>query len=336
MSDIRSARSTHRDTQAAADELVAALAGHAPRAIAFFAAPHHDGRVLSHALMRAFPDAAVIGCSTAGELTQHASSTGSVTLVALGDGVVRRAACALARFGDGVDAGIRAATETLSRALDVDLRRADPERYVGVVLVEGLKMKEEAANAALGDVAPLLSFVGGSAGDDGLFVETRVYCNGEVSDDGAALLLLDARVPFTISKTCSFEPKSRALVATRVDVPNRVVHELDGRPVLEVYAELVGRRPGELDADVFMTHPLGLMIDGQPWIRSPQRVLPDGGLKLYCQLLEGAEVHVMQSQDLIAETRAEIAKVRATLGGSLQGGLAFNCILRRLRRTRGP
>jgi hypothetical protein len=79
-----------------------------------------------------------------------------------------------------------------------------------------------------------------------------------------------------------------------------------------------------------MTAPLGIMIDNAPWIRSPMRVQPDGGLKFYCQLAEGSEVQVMRSTDLVADTRREIVRVRERLGGKLSGGFAFNCILRRL------
>jgi len=328
--DIRSAHTAATDSSAAADALVAQLAGEAPVAIVFFAAHQHDGALISGRLKQAFPDATVVGCSTAGELTQNVSTTGTVSLLALGASKVRRAAGALARFDTSVERGIQEATASLSRALDVNLRRAAPDRFVGVALVEGLRMSEEAANAALGNVAPLLSFVGGSAGDNLEFRVTRVYCNGEASDHGAALLLLDAAVPFVIGKTCSFEPQSAAFKVTRADVPARVVYELAGRPVLEVYAEAVGKKPHDIGSDVFMTHPLGLMIDGAAWIRSPQQVLPDGGLKFYCQLDEGTEVHVMRSTDLVGETHAELARVRAALGGKLSGGLAFNCILRRL------
>lgn len=328
--DICSAHTRQQDVSRAADELISQLAGEDPVAIAFFAAHTYDGAALSGMLGRAFPKAQVIGCSTAGEITQRASCVGSVSLLALGPSKVRRAAAVLARFDDGVEDGVQRAMAAMSKALDVDLRTADPERYVGVTLVEGLRMHEEAANAALGNGAPLLSFVGGSAGDNAEFRTTRVYCNGEASDNGAALLLLDAAVPFVIGKTCSFEPKSEAFTVTRADVAQRVVYELDHRPVLEVYAEAVGRRPNEVNADVFMTNPLGLMIEGQPWIRSPQQVCADGGLKFYCQLLEGASVHVMQSTDLVEDTRREIARVRAALGGTMSGGFAFNCILRRL------
>ena len=333
--DICSAHSDRADTRTAAADLVAKLRDQDPSAIVFFCGPRHDGVLLCRELMLAFPRAQVIGCTTAGEFTGEISRLDSVSLLALGARKVRRAAAAIAHFERGVERGILAATNEIEKKLEVNLRSVDPTRYVGVVLLEGLRMKEEAANDALGNAAPLVSFVGASAGDNGEFKATRVFCNGEASEDGAALLLVDAAVPFVVGKTCSFEPKSKALTVTRADVVNRILYELDGRPVLQAYAELVGRTPEQLDAAVFMTHPLGLVIDGQPWIRSPQRVLPDGGLKLYCQVLEGAQVHVMRSRDLLGETRAEIARIKQRLGGEASGGLAFNCILRRLELDAG-
>jgi hypothetical protein len=338
--DIRSAHSSHSDARAAASDLAAQLAGEKPVVIAFFTSHRHDGQAISRYLKEAFPDAAVLGCTTAGELTQHVSTTGTTSLLALGRGKVRKAKAALARFDDGVGPGVARATSAIAAALDIDLRAADPERWVGITLVEGLRMKEEAVNHALGNTAPLLSFVGGSAGDDTEFVQTRVFCEGEASDDGAALLLLEAEVPFVVSKTCSFEPQSRKLQVTRVDLQNRIVYELDDRPAPEVYAEVLGLRPNQLDNQVFMVAPLGIMIDGEPWIRSPMRLWPDGGLKFYCQIPEGMEVQVMRSTDLVADTQREIARVRERLGGQVSGGFAFNCILRRLeldaKRLHGP
>ncbi len=328
--DICSAHTRQRDDKAAAAELVAQLAGEDPIAIAFFASYQYDGALLSGELKRAFPNAQVIGCTTAGELTQHVSCLDSVSLLALGGSKVRRAAASIARFEHGVSVGVQHATAELSRALDLDLRTADPQRYVGIVLVEGLRMKEEEANEALGNAAPLLSFVGGSAGDNGNFAVTRVFCNGEASDDGAALLLLDAAVPFVIGRTCSFVPFGASHKVTKADESQRVVYELNGRPVLEVYAEAVTAQPSDLNSHVFMKNPVGVMVDGAPFIRSPQRVLADGGLKFYCQLREGTDVHIMESKDLIEDTCNELVRVRQALGGSLSGGFAFNCILRRL------
>jgi len=253
--DIAHAFTSQRDAGAAANELLRQFGELEARAVFFFCSPSHDGAALSAALHRRYPRAEVIGCTTAGELTSATYGVDSVSALALSEAKVRRCAGALARFEGGVEEGTRQAMARIGRALELDLRGADPQKYVGVVLLEGLKMREEDTNVALGNIAPLLSFVGGSAGDNLEFKETRVFYNGETSSDGAAL--------------------------------------------------------------------------GSPWIRSPQRLMPDGGLRFYCKVHDGMEMHLMRATDLMQDTRQAIERARAQLGG-LAGGLLFNCILRRL------
>ena len=80
-----------------------------------------------------------------------------------------------------------------------------------------------------------------------------------------------------------------------------------------------------------ITHTLSLVVgDGQPWIRSPQQVLPDGGLTFYCRVEEGRTLHVMRSRDLVADTERAWKQARLALGGTMRATLTFNCILRRL------
>ncbi|MGZ8834035.1 MAG: FIST N-terminal domain-containing protein, partial [Thermoanaerobaculia bacterium] len=123
-----------------------------------------------------------------------------VTGLALSSSKVARAAVRLVRFDvEGVDAGIRGAAASLAAELKMrSLREADPHRYVGIVLFDGINGREEEANEVLGNIAPTLSFVGGSAGDGLEFRATKVYCNDVASEHGAALLLIDSAVPFTV------------------------------------------------------------------------------------------------------------------------------------------
>jgi hypothetical protein len=124
---------------------------------------------------------------------------------------------------------------------------------------------------------------------------------------------MEAAVPFTVGKTCSFRPTEHAFRVTRADVENRTVYELDGKPVLDVYAKALGTTADKLTSDVFMSHPVGLVIDGEPWIRSPQRVLPDGGLKFYCNVARGMKIRIM---DQAGDGRQ---KSPQRLRGKLQG-----------------
>jgi len=328
-SDIRSALTLEKAPEAVAKALVAQLQGLDAKAIVFFCSHQHDGAAISGLLRKQFPQAEVIGCTTAGEFTHQATHTGAVSALGLGGAKVKRAVGALANFAGSVDVGVKAAVRKLNDGLKADLRELDATRHVGVVLVEGLRGKEEEANEALGNAAPQLSFVGGSAGDNLEFKETRVFYNGQASNDGAALLVLECAVPFKIVKTCSFEPSGKQFTVTRADVPNRVIYELDGKPVAKVYAEALGVSPEKLDGNIFMSHPVGLMIDGNPWIRSPQQLLPDGGLKFYCRVLEGMKIHLMNSTDLVEDSKVAVVAAKKELG-QISGGLTFNCILRRL------
>ena len=328
---VLTAHTDHPDAAEAAGHLAGQLAGADPRVVLFFCSAAHDGAAISAALRERFPRAEVVGCTTAGEFTERARGEQGVSAMALGADRVTACAAALARTDGGdVDGAVRGAAASLGAALGIDLREADPRRYVGVVLVEGLRGREEAVNHALGMAAPSLSFVGGSAGDNLAFQQTRVFHNGEASDDGAALLLMEMAVPFVVAKTCSFVPSGEVFTITRADAPNRTVYEVNGRPVLEAYAEAAGVAADALDGRVFMRHPWGMMLDGEPWIRSPQQSLPGGGLKFYCQIEEGMQLHMMNSTDLVGETDAALQRSAGEIGGTVGGALVFNCILRRL------
>ena len=221
-SSIRAIASRHRQTSVAAAELLAQLDAFEPAVIAFFAAHTHDGALMARLLRRRFPDAQVIGCSTAGEFSERAPLNGGVTGLAFSSSKVTRAAARIVRFGvEGVDAGIRGAVASLAAELKMrSLREADPHRYAGMVLFDGINDHEEEANEILGDIAPMFSFAGGWAGKGREFRATRVYCNDVGIDNGAALLLIDSAVPLTVMKT-----------------------ELDGQLILDAHAKALGYGP---------------------------------------------------------------------------------------------
>ncbi|MGZ4810009.1 MAG: FIST signal transduction protein [Thermoanaerobaculia bacterium] len=328
---IRSLASLYSDSAAAARDLIGQLEGFEPAALVFFAGHSHDGAAISRSLKERFASAQVIGCTTAGEFSDRGTHHGCVTALALDASKIAGCSARLVRYGRTREDAIVNAVQEMSADLAIpSIRNADPERYVGIVLFDGLSEHEEEANEVLGDLAPMLSFVGGSAGDGLEFTKTKVFCNGEETEFGAALMLIESAVAFSIGKSCSYAPMEKTFRITSADPINRVVHELNGRPVLEVYAEAVGTTPDKLDSSVFMGNPVGLMIDDEAWIRSPQRALPDGGLKFYCRIAEGMEVRLMKSTDIVEDARRAIVRAGKELGAPVSGGLAFNGVLRRL------
>jgi hypothetical protein len=309
--------------------LLTGLRGAHAEAVLYFASSRYEPLDLAGPISAAFPGSAVIGCSTAGEFTDEVNGTGGISAIAIPYGVLTGAVAALGDLSHDVAAGTQSAVSRIERSIGVQLRDLDPLNHLGFVLIDGMHGSEEQVNDTLGNVAPLLEFVGGSAGDDLAFDRTWVAVGEEISYHGVALLVVRTGVPYHVVKTCSFESAGRTLQVTKADVVGRFVTELDGRPAAQVYAEAVGVREQDLSAAVWMRHPVGLMIDGQPWIRSPQSVV-DGGIRFYAQLRPGMQVEVMCAGDLVADTRRTLERARAELGGDVRGAVLFNCILRRL------
>lgn len=312
------------------DRLGRGLGGRQPVAVLYFASSAYDPEDIVTPMADAFPDAAVIGCSTAGEFTDAVTGTGGISAVALPSGILTGALAALGDLDGDVADGTWAAVSELESCLRVSLRDLDPACHLGFVLIDGLSRAEEEVNEILGNAAPVLDIVGGSAGDDLAFDRTWVAVGHQISYRGMALLLCQTAVPFHVVKTCSFVPTGRVLRITDADVATRTVRSFDGRPAADVYAEAVGVTRDRLDDSVWMSHPLGLMINGEPWIRSPQTVTPEGHIVFYAQILPDMQVEVMRATDMVADTRAAVHDARAALGEQASGAVLFNCILRRL------
>lgn len=328
----RSAYSPSKDSAQAADEIIQKLdvaGASAPRVIVFFAAIEHDGAVIGDRLRARFPGAEILGCSSNGEFTEQGYGKGGAAALVFGEDIVEQAASGLARHDQGIEPGIVECADRLGAALKTPLRELDPQRYVGIALLEGARGREEKINEALGNVAPLLGFVGGSAGDNIQFQKTWVYADGQLESNGSALLVLKLRVPFAVVKTCNFVATPVEFTVTKADPDRRLIFELDGQPAIDRYAAACGVRPEELGFPQYLANPLGLMIDGEPWLRSAAG-LREGALFFACAVLEGMTLNLMQATDIVDNARAAFERATVELGTPPRAALLFNCAYRML------
>lgn len=320
--------------QDAVPALVATLRGGlgsgSAAAVLYFASSAYHPQDLAGPLVDAFPDAAVIGCSTAGEFTDTVTSVGGISAVAIPHGIVGGAIATLGDLSGDVEAGIGDAIGRIEAELRAPLRDLDPAEHVGFVLIDGMHQAEEAVNEALGDAAPLLDIVGGSAGDDLAFERTWVAAGRQYSYQGVALMVCHVEVPFRVVKTCAVQPTGITLRITETDESKRVVTRFDGRPAAQAYAEAVGVPAEALDSSVFMRFPLGQLIGGEPWVRSPSAVVDGVGVRFLAQMPVGMDVSLMATSDLVGRTREALMDAHRSLRGYTSGGVMFNCILRRL------
>jgi len=306
------------------------LGGQSAAVVMYFASIAYDPDDLVGPITDHFPGAQVIGCSTAGEFTDDATGSGGISAIALPDVVVARCAAVLGELETDVARGADFAVRDIEAQLGGRLKALDPASHIGVVLIDGLHGAEELLTAQVRAAAPNLQLIGGSAGDDLAFERTWVAVGKLFSWNAVALLVAEIGVAFQVVKTCSFAPTGIKLRITSAEPGTRTVEEFDGKPAVQAYADALGTSPDAVDESLFMSNPVGLMVDGEPWIRSPQAPTPGGGLKFYSEITEGTEVELMHSTDLLGDTEAAVADAVDAVGGTASGAVMFNCILRRL------
>jgi len=319
---VTTAFSTKPEPDAVGD-LIAQCGDLKPRAVVFFASPRYDLPKLNREVSQAFPEACVVGCSTAGEIVCGAMLKGSVVAMFLGEDVVERAAVAVV---ENITSGtlVRDALLKLEQSFQAPLSTLDLRTHVGLVLLDGLSVAQERVMEEIGDATDLF-FVGGSAGGDTKLETTDVLANGRLYTDAAVLVLLRLKTGFDIVKTQSFKPTGKTLVATKVEETQREVIEFNRRPALNAYAAALGIEPEQASSQ-FFRHPLGLMIEGDPFVRSP-RVVAGRGIRFYSHIKEGMELAVLEATDIVEDTRAAIEAQKAA-PGQIQGIIEFQCILR--------
>jgi len=202
----------------------------------------------------------------------------------------------------------------------------DPHQYIGLILMDGMSGAEEKLMDKIGDLTNIF-FVGGSAGDDLKFTTTYVFANGKAYTNAAVLAILKPATEFSIIKTQSFCSLLKSLVATKVNAAKREVLEFNHKPASQAYAEAVGASVKDAP-NYFMSNPVGVMAEGEIFVRSPQQIQGNSML-FYCNVLEGMELTLLDSTDIIADTRQAIENKKRELG-SISGIINFHCILRTL------
>jgi hypothetical protein len=114
---------------------------------------------------------------------------------------------------------------------------------------------------------------------------------------------------------------------TKAVEANREVIEFNGQPAAKAYAQAVGSPVADA-GNHFMRHPVGLMIDGEPYVRSPQQIKGDS-MVFYCNVIEGMDLSLLESTDIVKDTQKVISG-KTNGNGKIVGLINFHCILRTL------
>jgi len=201
-------------------------------------------------------------------------------------------------------------------------------RAFGLLLVDGLSIREEPLTAGLYRFLGDVPIVGGSASDMLKFEKTSVYHQGRLLQNAAVFTLCLTSLPFHAFKHQHFLPTTTRLAITDADAENRLVREINGEPAAEVYARLIETPVEELNAQIFSQYPLMLKVRNDYFVRSIVGVEEGGALKFFCAINEGLVLTIGNGGSLEKSFEKKLEHIRAQVGEPAVI-IGYDCILRR-------
>jgi len=266
-------------------------------------------------LGRRLGDFPLIGCTSAGELTQRGYDEDSLVFIGFpADGF----AMSVLHFDDldGFDVaeGRRAVRELAAQAATKARRLGEQLHHAAIFLVDGLSHREELVTMTVQDALGETVMVGGSSGDGMVFRETGVLVGGRFVKDAAVVAMLSSTRPLHAFCSHHYRPREERMVVTSADAQARVVHEINARPAAQEYARIAGLVGGEIDAAFFAANPPMVRAGGEYHIRAVQSANPDGSLTFYCAIDNGIV--------LFAEVETRVGTIDHVIG--------FDCVLNRV------
>ena len=317
-------------TVAGADTSLAALAGIKPQLVTVFGAvPFFTDKAFQAALRAALPDAAIIGCSTAGEISNGGVADGScvITAVNFSGTRIRTATSPLRGMADSLAAGARIGGELAATDLRALMVFGPGVQINGSALVDGIASKVGTA-----------TITGGLAGDGGAFAQTWTLGQAGVGDNAiVAVGLYGDALDFAHGSFGGWEPFGPARKVTRCD--GNVLYELDGEPALEVYKRYLGDHAKGLPASGLL-FPFAMVGEDHNAIGLIRTILgvdeangsltlagaidPDGYLKLMRastdRLVNGAESAAEAAQEMHQSSGDSLAILVSCVGRKLVMG----------------
>jgi methyl-accepting chemotaxis protein len=196
-----------------------------------FASPDAD-LAAAIGMARDMSGADVIGCTTAGEITERGLTHGGVALLLVASDATVRVELAegLKEHSDRVAQSILANVKKTKKAAAA----LDQRHLTTVLLTDGLAGTGERLVNDLyeGRVQSGTQIVGGAAGDEGRFAATYVGTDRTIPDAAAAIHVFSEH-PWGVGVDHGLRPTTRPMRVTKAE--GNVVHEIDGHPAFAAY-----------------------------------------------------------------------------------------------------
>ncbi len=324
---IKTVQSNNHDATSAVTDMAQQLKDFDFEVLIFFASATYDFNQIAKEMNTRYSNKKVIGCSSYSEFYNDLESKDSITAMAITKECISDASIQVIENASS-DGNITPAFLNFESHFGIKMAEANFKQYVGIMLTDGLSGAEEKTIETIGDMTDIF-FVGGSAADRLTFTGTYIYTNGKVYQDAVVLALFKVETGFSIVKTQSVEKTGISVTVTKADPFQRRIYEFNNKPAGE-YLSTILNIPIDKLQDSFFSHPLGIVIGDEVFIRSLRTLEADGSISAFCAVAEGMTLRLLETKDMIADTKTAIEEKKAQMG-SISAILNFNCVLRTLQ-----
>ena len=324
------------DPNAIADALQTDLEGARPALVMAFASTKQSLPEIVGALQDRFPDAVVLGSTTAGEFTEtKVNAKGTTVAVAVAGELEVRAGLGRALSQDPEKA-VRDALDRMGE------HTSDLPHRTAILLLDPLAGCSEEATLWAGSLlGENVSLAGGAAGDDLAMNETFVACGREHDSNAVVIAEIRSAKPLGVGVAHGHHALSDELRVTEAE--GATVKTIDGRPAWDVWLEHTREAASKAGIDVdaisdddvgayLLRFEAGLAAGKALKIRAPLARDDQGALQFACGVPQGATFRITQSS-ASRQVEAALAAARGAkkaLGGKAAGAIVFDCICRNL------
>lgn len=278
-------------------------------------------------IRKSYPDALIVGCSTAGEISGNRVFDDSLVVTAV-EFEHTRVKGVTVNLGD-VDMDSSRAGEALANALDHD-------RLSHVfVISEGTHTNGSDLVRGLSENLPSkVAITGGLAGDGARFEETLVFFNsGPKADTIAVIGFYGDRLQVGYGSMGGWDPFGPERLITRSE--GNILYELDDQSALALYKNYLGDHADELPASALL-FPLSIRSNEYPerLVRTILAIDEDEGSMIFAgDVPKGAYARFMKANfDRLVDGAYGAAKTSYEVGGENLPDLAIliSCVGRKL------
>ena len=272
--------------------------------------------------------APIIGCTSSGGIIVPdgyiSSEHGFSGILALGDPELTVGVASSAKEGSARQTGAKVAVEAMKHAGTCDV-----PSYFYMVAPPG---EEEDYLKGIEDVIGRVPFFGGSAADNTISGEWKIFTNDKIFADGVAVAFFYTDKPMANVYTGAYHETTNSGIITKLK-GKRTLVEIDGVPAIEKYAEWTGKKIKDLEGGKLLvetiTAPLGVKdrLGDLIAIRHPMNGNEDLSMNIGNNLAVNTAVIQMQAtvDELIKSTGKTLKALNEKLDGEPGAYLLIHC-----------